>query len=143
MSETPTHIQLTTDPARHPEVFASAFNTGDVDILEQVYEPGALFVPQPGTAVTGKARRLANAEFLELGLPITVSPRHVYALDDVALLIVDFVIAGTARHGGSVRIEGTATDVARRGADGYWRYAIDNPFGVAEGPAGSGRASTA
>jgi hypothetical protein len=26
--------------------------------------------------------------------------------------------------------EGTATDVARQGSDGYWRYVIDNPFGV-------------
>ncbi|HET6287677.1 MAG TPA: hypothetical protein VFG15_13130 [Amycolatopsis sp.] len=24
----------------------------------------------------------------------------------------------------------TATDVARRGEDGLWRYVLDNPFGV-------------
>jgi len=46
----------------------------------------------------------------------------------------DFVIDGVAAHGGRVHIEGTATDVARRGPDGYWRYAIDNPFGVAGPP---------
>ncbi|MER5497900.1 hypothetical protein ABT096_11935 [Streptomyces sp. NPDC002561] len=63
-----------------------------------------------------------------------MSPRHTYVVGDLALLIVDFVIAGTAAHGGEVRVEGTATDVARRGADGYWRYAIDNPFGAAHPP---------
>lgn len=57
-------------------------------------------------------------------------PRHVYATDDLALLIVDWVIEGTA-DGRPVRIEGTATDVARRGPDGRWRYAVDNPFGTA------------
>jgi len=31
-----------------------------------------------------------------------------------------------------VRFQGTATDVTRRGQDGYWRYAVDTPFGVAE-----------
>ncbi len=30
-----------------------------------------------------------------------------------------------------MHVEGTATDVARGGLDGVWRYVIDNPFGVA------------
>jgi len=129
------HVALTTDPARHPEVFARAFNTGDVAVLEQVYEPDAVFVPRPGQPVTAADRRAANADFLALGLPITVTPRHTYVQDDIALLIVDFVIEGTGPDGAPVHIEGTATDVARRGPDGYWRYVIDNPFGVAGGPA--------
>jgi ketosteroid isomerase-like protein len=130
------HVALTTDPARHPEVFARAFNTGDVAVLDQVYEPGAVFVPRPGEPVTGADRRAANQAFLALGLPISVTPRHTYVRDDIALLIVDFVIEGTGPDGVPVHIEGTATDVARRGPDGFWRYVIDNPFGVADiGPA--------
>ncbi|MFD0538567.1 hypothetical protein ACFQY7_37435 [Actinomadura luteofluorescens] len=39
------------------------------------------------------------------------------------------MIEGPSREG-PVRIEGTATDVARRGPDGRWRYAVDNPFGT-------------
>ncbi|GIJ45547.1 hypothetical protein Val02_24330 [Virgisporangium aliadipatigenens] len=31
---------------------------------------------------------------------------------------------------GPVDLSGTATDVARRGPDGHWRYLIDNPFGT-------------
>ncbi|MFE6165805.1 hypothetical protein ACFQ7F_43675 [Streptomyces sp. NPDC056486] len=30
-------------------------------------------------------------------------------------------------------VRSTATDVARRGADGHWRYVIDSPFGAAPG----------
>ncbi|MDX8055433.1 hypothetical protein SK571_39175 [Lentzea sp. BCCO 10_0798] len=50
-------------------------------------------------------------------------PRHVYAHDGIALLIVDWTIGD---------VHGTATDVAREGADGRWRYVIDNPFGVSQ-----------
>jgi ketosteroid isomerase-like protein len=122
-------IVLTEDPAEHPAVFARAFNTGDAAAVERVYESGAVFVAEPGTAVTGAARSAANRRFLDLGLPIEVRPRHVYVAGDVALLIVDWSIEGDG-----VAIAGTATDVARRGADGRWRYVIDNPFGTAGSP---------
>jgi ketosteroid isomerase-like protein len=118
-------VQLTTDPGQHPFAFAAAFNTGSVDAVERVYEPDGIFVREDGVAVTGAERRAANAEFLSLGLPISVIPRQVHVTGDLVLLIVDWTIDGPGMH-----LEGTATDVARRGADGYWRYVIDNPFGV-------------
>jgi ketosteroid isomerase-like protein len=96
-----------------------------------MYEHDAILVPQPGSPVTGRHRALANERFLALGLPIQVRPRHVYVVDDIALMIVDWTIEGTGPDGEPVHTEGTATDVARRGADGTWRYVIDNPFGVA------------
>jgi ketosteroid isomerase-like protein len=49
---------------------------------------------------------------------------------DLALLIGDFVIEGTGPDGAPVHQKGTATDVARRGTDGGWRYVIDNPPGT-------------
>ncbi|MCP2259973.1 Ketosteroid isomerase homolog [Streptoalloteichus tenebrarius] len=124
-------VPLTTDPAQHPAAFAAAFATGRGDLLDQVYEPDAVLVPRPGHPVTGAERRAANERFLALGLPITVHPRHTYVVDDIALLIVDWVIDGIGPDGRHVHIEGTATDVARRGPDGRWRYVIDNPFGTA------------
>ncbi|MFB7621050.1 YybH family protein [Kitasatospora sp. NPDC056181] len=127
-------VTLTTDPGQHPAVFAAAFGTGDPAAVQRVYEPGGVFVPAPGTAVTGPELAAANAEFLALGLPITVRPRHTYVADDIALLIVDWSISGTTPDGEDVHLEGTATDVARRGKDGRWRYVIDNPFGTAGAP---------
>ncbi|MFC4905989.1 YybH family protein [Actinomadura gamaensis] len=117
-------------PEDVPTVFAERFNSGDLEALAQVYEDGAVFVPEPGTPLTGEEAQAANSQFVSLGLPITVRPRHVYAAGDTALLIVDWVIEGTDAEGRPVRIEGTATDVARRGKDGHWRYIIDNPFGT-------------
>ncbi|MFJ6759390.1 MULTISPECIES: YybH family protein [unclassified Streptomyces] len=123
-------VVLTTDPRQHPAVFAAAFNTGDPAAVAQVYEPDAVFVPRPGTPLTGTALASATAEFLALGLPIDVSPRHAYTAGDLALLVVDWRIEGTGPDGAAVRLAGTATDVARRGPDGLWRYVIDNPFGT-------------
>lgn len=124
-------ISLTDDPAQHPAVFAAAFNSGDTSAVEGVYEDLGALVPEPGHAVTGAARAAANSRFLDLGIPIDVRPRHVYVADDIALLIVDWSIEGTGPDGARVDINGTATDVARRGSDDKWRYIIDNPFGTA------------
>ncbi|MES9607056.1 DUF4440 domain-containing protein [Actinomadura sp. NPDC048032] len=120
--------------AERPEdvapVFADRFNSGDAAAVAELYEEGAVFVPAPGTPLTGADAHAANARFMALGLPIRVAPRHVYSAGDLALLIVDWVIEGEGAEG-PVRIEGTATDVARRGPDGRWRYVLDNPFGTA------------
>ncbi|MFD8688249.1 YybH family protein [Streptomyces sp. NPDC059651] len=105
-----------------PAAFAERFNDGDAQAVQELYAPEAAFVPESGNAVygTGDIARL-NAPFLSLGLPISVRPRRVHVADDIALLIVDWEIEGKA--------SGTATDVARRGLDGCWRYVIDSPFG--------------
>ncbi|GIH99955.1 YybH family protein [Planobispora takensis] len=122
--------QLAERPEDVPAVFAERFNTGDAQAVAEVYENGAVFVPEPGSPLTGREAHAANERFLSLGLPITVRPRHVYTTGDIALLIVDWAIDGADPDGLPVHIEGTATDVARRGHDGRWRYVIDNPFGV-------------
>ncbi|MEI5103812.1 nuclear transport factor 2 family protein [Streptomyces sp. PmtG] len=111
-------------PQDVPSAFAERFNSGDADAVRELYEADAAFVPAAGVPVRGAAAIAAqNAPFLALGLPISVAPRHVHVAGDIALLIVDWEIGGEARA--------TATDVARRGADGYWRYVIDSPFGTA------------
>ncbi|WP_326796132.1 DUF4440 domain-containing protein [Streptomyces sp. NBC_01808] len=114
-----------------PYAFAAAFNSGSPDTLSRIYADGAVFVPRPGTCVSGRELVAASTAFQALGVPIRVEPRHVYATGDTALLVVDWVLEGEGRDRARVHVEGTATDVARRGADGVWRYVIDNPFGTA------------
>ncbi|WP_306334138.1 nuclear transport factor 2 family protein [Streptomyces sp. KL118A] len=122
---------LPTRPEDVPAAFAARFNSGDPRAVRELYEERAAFVPESGEAVHGGAEiSAANAPFLALGLPISVRPRHVHVAGDVALLVVDWEIgAGEARS--------TATDVVRRGTDGFWRYVIDSPFGAA--PSGVSR----
>ncbi|MFC0601269.1 YybH family protein [Streptomyces palmae] len=123
--------ELADRPEEVPAVFAARFNSGDPVALAQVYEDAAVLVPRPGTPVSGPDLHAANGRLQKLGIPIVVRPRQVYRNGDLALLIVDWVIDGTDPEGRVVHVEGTATDVARRGPDGRWRYAIDNPFGTA------------
>ncbi|MGN9845877.1 YybH family protein [Nonomuraea sp. H19] len=111
--------------------FVAAMNSGDPHAVDHVYEDDAVLVPMPGHPVTGPARLAANQHLQSFGLPIEARPRHVYAAGDIALLIVDWSMRGTARDGSQVDLSGTATDVVRRGADGQWRYVIDNPHGTA------------
>ncbi|MFH8370832.1 YybH family protein [Streptomyces sp. NPDC018031] len=129
-----------------PAEFAARFNTGDARAVQELYEPGAVFVPPAGEpARTPAAIGRANAAFLGLGLPISVRPRDVHVTDDgLALLVVDWEIEGTGPDGEPVRVAATATDVARRGPDGRWRYVIDHPFGgvPAERRFDAGRPST-
>ncbi|MFI6940466.1 YybH family protein [Streptomyces sp. NPDC050418] len=124
--------ELAERPEDVPAVFAARFNTFDAAALAQVYEDTGVLVPQPGVPVTGPDVRTANSRLQGLGIPIEVRPRHVYRTGDLALLIVDWSLVGTGPDGRRVHVEGTATDVARRGPDGRWRYAIDNPFGTRE-----------
>jgi ketosteroid isomerase-like protein len=55
----------------------------------------------------------------------------VFVNGDIAQIVVDWSIDGTGPDGEHVHVEGTASDVARRGADGLWRYLIDNRRGTA------------
>jgi ketosteroid isomerase-like protein len=134
-----TIVHDTSQPERLPAAFVAAFNAADPRAIEQIYEDGAVLAPQPGRPVTGPGLVAAHEHLLRLGLPMNATMRHAYVAGDIALLVVDWSIAGTTitnttiasttADGRDVRITGTATDVARRGADGRWRYVIDNPFG--------------
>jgi ketosteroid isomerase-like protein len=124
------NVQLPDDPAGVVAAYCATFATGSGELLDHHYEPGAVLVPHPGHPVTGADRVAAHRHLLGFGLPIDAPARRVYVAGDVALLIVDWSVSGTARQGHPVDLRGTATDVARRGADGRWRYVIDNPFGT-------------
>ncbi|MFC5826294.1 YybH family protein [Nonomuraea insulae] len=124
-------VILAGDPGSPAARFVAAMNTGDPTALDHVYEDDAVLVPVPGHPVTGQDRVAANRHLQSFGLPIETRPRHAYVAGDIALLIVDWSMRGTARDGSEIDLSGTATDVVRRGPDGRWRYVIDNPHGTA------------
>lgn len=105
-----------------PQAYEAAFRTGSAEHLDQLYEPDGVLVPRPGYSVTGADRLAAHQHLLGFGGSMRARTRHAYVAGDIGLLIVDWTI-----EGGAVRMEGTATDVVRRGPDGGWRYLIDNP----------------
>lgn len=121
-------IQSPTD--LHP-AWADCFNAADVDGMLALAEPGSAFAPQPGVVVTGEEYRAGLDGFLAMGLPINLTLRHSLVNGDIALLVYDWTIKGTAADGSEVDLAGSTADVARRGDDDNWLFVIDNPFGTA------------
>jgi ketosteroid isomerase-like protein len=121
----------TTDAHEHVTAYGAAFATGSSAVVGRFYEPGAILIPRPGMPLTGADERLAAYEhLLGFGVPMAAATRHLYVAGDIALSVVDWSMRGTARQGYPLDLSGVAADVLRRGADGRWRYLINNPFGT-------------
>ena len=113
---------------RTVEMLVAALNAGDVQAATMHYEPTAAFVPEPGTVLNGRdAIRAALAAMVGAGATIRTHSRSVVCTDDIALYQASWELA----IGGKNAQTAVSTDVLRRGADGQWRIAIDNPWGSA------------
>ena len=120
--------------ARKPEevdqLFAQAFAAGDLEALVALYEPDAVLVPQPGQVVTGKnAIRDALQGFLTLCGEFRREVKSAVQTGDLALVLSDWSLKGTAPGGCLVELSGRGVEVVRRQSDGSWLYSIDSPFG--------------
>ncbi len=122
-------------PARKPEeihgLFADALNSGDIDALMALYEPGASLVPQPGQLATGtQAIRQALSAFLAMKPTISVATRKIVQAGDVALLYSRWTLRGSRPDGKAIEMAGQGTEVVRRQPDGIWLLVVDNPYAV-------------
>ena len=122
---------LATEPEGVVPSLLERFNSGKVSAMLAHYEPGAVFVARDGRSVTDPTEIAAELERdMSLGLPLQAKARHVFVAGNIAQLVVDWSIEGTGPDGEHVHLEGSASDVVRRGADGRWRYLIDNGLGT-------------
>jgi ketosteroid isomerase-like protein len=97
-----------------------------------LYAPEAVFIAKDGRTITDHTEIVAELERdLSLGLPLEAKARHVFVGDDIAQIVLDWSIDGTGPDGKHVHLGGSASDIVRRGADGCWRYLIDNSLGTA------------
>ncbi|HJP65821.1 MAG TPA: nuclear transport factor 2 family protein [Actinomycetota bacterium] len=123
---------LPTKPEDMVPALVERFNSGKVSELMPLYEPEVMLVKPDGRTLTGHAEMAADLELLlRFGLPLKANTRHVFANDDIAMIILDWAVDGTGPDGKHMHFHGTASDVLRRGADGIWRYLIDNNQGTA------------
>lgn len=117
---------------RTPEELMSQFGQyvarRALDQLVALYEPDALFVPQPGIVHRGRdAIRGALAGMLELSPHLQTRVTEVHHVGETALVIVEWTLRGAAPDGSAVTQSGSSADVLRRQADGTWRVLIDHP----------------
>jgi ketosteroid isomerase-like protein len=129
MAET---YSLPTEPEGVAASLVERFNSGKVSAMMLGYEPGAVFIARDGRTITDHAEIAAELEHdLELGVPLKAKARHVFVAGDLAQIVLDWSIDGTGPDGKHVHLEGSASDIVHRGADGRWRYVIDNALGTA------------
>jgi uncharacterized protein (TIGR02246 family) len=119
-----------TTPEQVHRVFEDTFNAGDIDGLLQLYESDAALIAQPGSVAHGSEQiRAALQGFLALKGRITLDTKLVFGVGDLAYLSNTWSLKGTGPDGNPVSLGATTAEVARRQADGSWRYVIDNAWG--------------
>ena len=120
-----------TTPDQTIRLFSELLAEGDLDALVELYEPDAVFAPEPGQAISGKeAIREALKPFFALNARITATVEKTMLAGDTALVSARWTMRGTSADGEPVETGGTSADVLRRRADGSWGIAIDDPWGV-------------
>src|SRR5215813_9446771 len=111
----------TTNPEEVVHAFLRAFNKGDVEAVMAFYEPQAILVAQPGQVAEGHAAlREALKGFLAMKPTLTLEKHTLVTASDLTLSVVKWTLKGTGPDGQPVQMEGTATDVLRKQADGRW-----------------------
>ena len=110
--------------------FADAYNSGDVERLLALYEPGAVLAPQPGRRAFGTEQiRAALAELLALDGEMTSTSNDSMQVGDLALLQGEWHLTFVGPAEVRVDLSSRSAEVVRRQADGSWLYVIDHPFG--------------
>jgi uncharacterized protein (TIGR02246 family) len=109
----------------------NGINTGNLDALMSLYEPGAAFATQPGSLSHGlRGVREALACFIAMKGKLDLNVTRVLEAIDLALVTTAWSFTGTGPDGEPVTLAAQSADVLRRQADGSWRFVIDNPWGT-------------
>ena len=122
-----------TTPAAAHRLWQDAFNARDVDMLLDLYEDDAALLSEPGGSLLHgtQAMREVLSQFVASGAEFTIERTEALESGDLAIVYSQWRLSGGAGPDGNpLDLSGETTDVLRRGEDGVWRFAIDNPWGV-------------
>lgn len=123
-------IEAPTNPEKMNETFAAAFNSGNIDCINSLFEKGAKVVKYDKSIVSGiKEYYNEHLNLLKLGGTMTSVNKFCIQFEDIALLSAEWTIKTTDEKGESIEISGISSEVVRKQDDNTWLYIIDNPFG--------------
>ena len=123
------------DPARLPFAYQDALNAGDADAVVALFHQDATMHTFTGKVLTGQEALHAEAvQSIAAQARLTNKPRSTLIGGDTALIIVDWDLEAMLPDGTGISPTGTTTAVARRSADGSWRFAILDCQGAVGSP---------
>ncbi|MFE3188850.1 YybH family protein [Nocardia sp. NPDC059240] len=121
-----------TDPAQLPALFEERLNAGDIEGVLALFAPDAAMRTTTGAVISGPdALHQEVSGTVAARGHLTNVGRHVLVAADTALLVTDWTMEIDTPDGVRVAPTGTTANVARRVADGEWRFALLNPLGTA------------
>jgi uncharacterized protein (TIGR02246 family) len=121
----------TQTPEQVLKAVVEGINTGNMEMLLQLYEPDAAFATRPGTLAHGLAGICEALDgFVALNGKLDLKVNRVLQVSDLALVVGDWSFSGTGPDGEPVKLAANNADVLRRQSDGSWRFVIDNPWGT-------------
>jgi ketosteroid isomerase-like protein len=108
---------------------ADAFNTGDVNIVLNMYDFNGIIVPEPDKPVSGK-EKFSEAIKAILSIKGKMEIKTVYCLQtgDLAVGRSEWNIT----EGKEVKVSAKGIEVMKRQSDGGWKIVIDHAFGALE-----------
>jgi ketosteroid isomerase-like protein len=120
-----------TDPQSLNEDYNKLFRAGDLEGLVSLYEASAVLCPAPGHLLTGHEQiREQLKALLTLQGELVATQLSCVQQDDLAMLHAKWRFNGTDAAGNPVDIGGPSSKLARRGAEGGWRYVMDLPVAL-------------
>ena len=115
-------------PAKTPEEICPLFKQymaeGDIESLLTLYDPEAVFLNQAGELKSGDGLREELSALAITKAVFDFTIRQVVHSGDIALMHTDWKVSSPQQ------LFVYAIEVARRQADGTWRWLIGDPFTV-------------
>lgn len=113
------------DPARLPFAYQDALNAGDADAVVALFHQDATMHTFSGKVLTDREALHAEAVgSIAAQARLANKLRSTLIAGDTALIVTDWDLEATSPDGTRISPTGTTTAVARRSADGSWRFAI-------------------
>lgn len=126
-------------PESAHELFERFVNEGDLDRIARLYEPDAALVDRDGSIVSGNASIAKYMRgLLSLRPKMQIRPLRTIEAGDVAVLLSEWEMQGTAPDGSAISGGGHTYDIVRRRPDGTWKIVVDNPWGTLDSAGAKG-----
>ena len=111
-------------PSEMSALFGKLYNDRNKSALLDLYAPEAVFTFDGTAMARGKSEiEKAVAPFFDQPLKISIRCASCYETGDTALVQSDWTLTAPD---GSVARKGMSAEVLRRGADGLWRFILDD-----------------